>query len=225
MIAIKCQGIKKHYNSGENIVWALKGIDIEIFDNQLTFLVGPSGSGKTTLMSIIETLLTPDEGELFIFGHHMNTMNEFEKAKFRNNNIGVVFQSLNLIPTLTVLENVTLPLLIRGEDEKKANKKGISLLKELHIGEKTNSAPTELSRGQQQRVAIARALITDPKILLCDEPTSALDQENGFAFMTLIKELASAQKKTVLVITHDNRIFHFADHIIHINDGTIGEKK
>lgn len=225
MIAIKCQGIKKSYNSGENQVFALKGVDLEIFDNQLTFLVGPSGSGKTTLMSIIETLLTPDEGELFIFGHHMNTMNEFEKAIFRNNNIGVVFQSLNLIPTLTVLENVTLPLLIRGEDEKKANIKGIALLKELHIGDKINCAPTELSRGQQQRAAIARALITDPKILLCDEPTSALDQENGFAFMTLIKELASAQKKTILVITHDNRIFHFADHIIHINDGTIGEKK
>lgn len=225
MIAIKCQGIKKSYNSGESQVLALKGVDLEILDNQLTFLVGPSGSGKTTLMSIIETLLTPDEGELFILGHHMNNMNEFEKAKFRNNNIGVVFQSLNLIPTLTILENVTLPLLIRGEDEKKANIKGIALLKELHIGEKINSAPTELSRGQQQRAAIARALITDPKILLCDEPTSALDQENGFAFMTLIKELASTQKKTVLVITHDNRIFHFADHIIHINDGTIGEKK
>lgn len=225
MIAIKCQGIKKDYISGGNRVQALKGIDIEILDNQLTYLVGPSGSGKTTLMSIIETLLTPDEGELFLLGNHMNKMSEFEKALFRNNNIGVVFQSLNLIPTLTILENVTLPLLIRGENESKANKLGASLLEELHIGTKKNSPPTELSRGQQQRAAIARALITDPKIILCDEPTSALDEENGFAFMTILKKLASAQKRTVLVITHDHRIFHFADQIIHINDGTIGEKK
>lgn len=224
MISITCKGIKKCYINGKNKTEALRGIDLEIIDKKLTLLVGPSGSGKTTLLSIIETILTPDEGDLFILGHHMNKMNELEKAHFRNNNIGVVFQALHLIPTLTVLENVTLPLIIKGEDGDKAKKKGVSLLKQLHIEEKMNFPPTQLSRGQQQRAAIARALINDPKIILCDEPTGALDQENGHAFMTILRDLATFDNRTVFVITHDHRIFPFADHIIKINDGMIEKK-
>ena len=223
MITIKCNRIKKYFINGENKTEALRGVNLEIIDKKLTLLVGPSGSGKTTLMSIIETILTPDEGDLFILGHHVNKMNELEKAHFRNENIGVVFQTLHLIPTLTVLENVTLPLIIKGEDRNKAKKKGISLLEQLYINEKMNFPHTQLSRGEQQRAAIARALINDPKIILCDEPTSALDQENGHAFMTLLRELASFDR-TVFVITHDHRIFPFADHIININDGIIEKK-
>lgn len=224
MISIKCEGIKKSFVNGENKTKALRGINIEIFDNKLTLLVGPSGSGKTTLLSIIETILKPDEGDLFILGNHMNNMNELEKANFRNKNIGVVFQALHLIPTLTILENVILPLIIKGEDENKAKEKGINLIEELQIKEKINSPPSHLSRGQQQRAAIARALINDPKIILCDEPTGALDQENGHAFMTILRDLASHDNRTVFVITHDHRIFSFADHIIYINDGIIEKK-
>lgn len=224
MISIKCKGIKKSFINGENKTEALKGINLEIFDEKLTLLVGPSGSGKTTLLSIIETILTPDEGDLFILGHHMNKMNELEKAYFRNENIGFVFQALHLIPTLTIIENVILPLIIKGEDENKAKKKATSLLKQLHIKEKMNFSPTQLSRGEQQRAAIARALINDPKIILCDEPTGSLDQENGHAFMAILRDLASFENRTVFVITHDHRIFPFADHIININDGLIEKK-
>ena len=221
MKSIQCKGIKKYYFNGENKTEALRGIDLEIAEQQLTLLVGPSGSGKTTLLSIIETILTPDEGELFIFGHHINKMNELEKAHFRNQNLGIVFEALHLIPTLTVLENVALPLIIKGENENNAREKGASLLKQLNIIGKINFSPSQLSRGQQQRVAIARALINDPKIILCDEPTAALDQENGHAFMAILRELVANENRTVLVITHDHRIFSFADRIININDGII----
>lgn len=224
MISIKCKGIKKTFINGKNRTPALKGVDLEIFDKKLTILAGPSGSGKTTLLSIIETILTPDAGDLFILGHNTNEMSELEKANFRNKNIGVVFQSFHLIPTLTVLENVTLPLIIKGEVGNKATKKGISLLKQLNIGEKANLSPTQLSRGEQQRTTIARALINDPKIILCDEPTSSLDQENGHAFMSILRGLASFEERTVFVITHDHRIYSFADHIININDGLIEKK-
>jgi len=221
MIAIKCKGIKKSYLQSNTKTEALRGVDLEISNNKLILLAGPSGSGKTTLMSIIQTILTPDEGDLFILGHHINEMNELEKAHFRNINIGVIFQNLYLIPSLTVLENVTLPMIIKGGNENTANKKAFDLLKKLNIPEKVDSPPTQLSRGQQQRVAIARALINDPKIILCDEPTSALDQEQGSAFMTTLKELVLTDDRTILVITHDHRIFRFADQIIKLNDGLI----
>lgn len=222
-MTIKCKGIKKIYRNGESSTEALKGIDLEIFDGKLTLLVGPSGSGKTTLLSIIHTILTADEGDLFILGHHMNKMTEQEKAHFRSQNIGVIFQALYLIPTLTVLENVTLPMIINGGNEEIAKQKAISLLKQLKISEKVNSAPTHLSRGQQQRVAIARALINDPKIIICDEPTSALDQTTGFEFMTILQDLVVHDNRTVFVVTHDHRIFHFSDRIINISDGNIEE--
>jgi putative ABC transport system ATP-binding protein len=224
MTSIQCKGIKKYYGKAENRTEALRGIDLEVFDKQLTLLVGPSGSGKSTLLSIIQTILTPDEGDLFILGHHMNKMNELEKANFRNKNIGVVFQALYLIPSLTVLENVILPLIIKGESESKAKKKGIPILEQLNIGGKIDSSPTQLSRGQQQRVAIARALINEPKIIMCDEPTSALDQENGFTTMSILRDLALSDNRTVFVITHDSRILSFANRIVNINDGKIKEK-
>ena len=224
MITIECKGIKKFYQQEKIKTDVLKGVDLEIHDKKLTLLVGPSGSGKTTLMSIIQTILTPDGGDLFILGHHINKMNELEKAHFRNKNIGVVFQNLYLIPSLTVLENVTLPRIIKGESEHAAKKKATDLLKKLNIAEKIESPPTQLSRGQQQRVAIARALINDPKIIMCDEPTSALDQEQGAVFMAILQELVLIEDRTILVITHDHRVFHFADQIIRLNDGLIEEE-
>lgn len=223
MMTIQCKGIKKFYGQGENRIAALKGINMDISDGQLTLLVGPSGSGKTSLMSIMYTILTPDEGDLIILGRHVNTMNELEKAQFRNQNIGVIFQGLYLIPSLTVLENVTLPLIIKGEHEEQAKEKGIAILKQLNIMEKRNSPPRHLSRGQQQRVAIARALINDPKIIMCDEPTSSLDQVAGFEFMTILRDLILQSNRTIFVITHDHRIFPFSDRIINISDGLIEE--
>lgn len=223
MMTIQCKGIKKFYGSGENKTEALKGINLEICGGQLTMLVGPSGSGKTTLMSIINSILTPDEGELYILGEPMNQKNELEKAQFRSLHIGVIFQALYLIPTLTVLENITLPLLIQGKKEEDGKDKALHILERLNIAQKANACPNELSRGQQQRVAIARALINDPQIILCDEPTSALDQKAGFEFMSILRELAQVDKRTVFVVTHDHRIFPFSDRIVNISDGQIEE--
>jgi putative ABC transport system ATP-binding protein len=223
MKTIECKGIKKHFGSNENRVEAIKGVDLDVFGGQLTFLVGPSGSGKTTLLSIIHTILHPDAGNLYILGQHINRMSEREKALFRSQNMGIIFQALYLVPTLTVLENVTLPLIIQGENKEKAQEKGRSLLNKLSIGEKCDVSPLYLSRGQQQRVAIARALINEPEIIMCDEPTSALDQEAGFDFMSILQELVVDTKRTVLVVTHDHRIFPFGDRIINISDGKLEE--
>lgn len=218
---VKCKGITKTYGEKEYRVEALKGIDMAIFQGELTLLVGPSGSGKTTLLSIISTILTPDEGELYLLGHEIHKMTESEKADFRRDKLGIVFQSLFLIPTLTVLENVTLPLLVGGISNQAAAEKAHALLKQLHIDHRCNVSPSNLSKGQQQRVAIARAMVNDSKLIVCDEPTSALDQTAGFEVMGLLQDLALNHNKAILVVTHDHRIFSYAERIIEINDGQI----
>lgn len=225
MIAVQCKDITKYYGEGENRFKALKDVNLELTAGEITILAGPSGSGKTTLLSVMHTILTPDEGDLFILGHHINNMNEEEKAHFRSQNIGAIFQALYLIPTLTVLENVSLPLVIQGVHDGKAKAQGKDILKQVALSEKMNSSPTELSRGQQQRVAIARALITKPKIIMCDEPTSALDEKAGLEFMSILRDYALHHSQTVFVVTHDSRIFPFANRIININDGIIETKK
>lgn len=220
-IAIKCANIKKHYGSGECRVEALRGVDLEIEKGKFTLLVGPSGSGKTTLLSIITTILTPDDGNLFLLGQNINKMSADQKAHFCLHNLGVVFQSLVLVPTLTVAENIALPLVVAGYPMIEAHKRAITLLREMSIGSKAHFSPEQLSKGQQQRVAIARAMINDSKIIVCDEPTSALDHVAGNEIMTLLKELALNYSKTILVVTHDHRIFSFADRIVYMSDGQV----
>lgn len=220
-LAIRCRGIKKHYGKGENRVEALRGIDLDIFKGQLTLLVGPSGSGKTTLLSIMTTILTPDQGQILLLDQNVWEMNDVDRAKFCRDNLGIVFQSLYLIPTLTVLENVTLPLVIAGLYEKAIEDKALDLLDKMHLAHRSRSPPNDLSKGQQQRVAIARAMINDSQILVCDEPTSALDQNSGLEIMTLLREKVLQSSRAVLVVTHDQRIFSLADRIIQINDGQI----
>ncbi len=224
--AISCKGIKKSYGENENRIDALRGIDLDIPHGKLTLLVGPSGSGKTTLLSIITTILTPDEGQLFLLGQEMSQLHEKDRAVFCRNNLGIVFQSLFLIPTLTVAENVSLPLLVEGQPPDVALKGAMEVLKQMNIANRANVSPAILSKGQQQRVAIARAMVNDSKILVCDEPTSALDQAAGLGVMSLLHELATHKSKAVLVVTHDHRIFPYADSIINMNDGQIvqGEK-
>lgn len=220
-IAIKCKGIKKSYGAGENRVDALKTTHLEIHKNQLTLLVGPSGSGKTTLVSIIATILSPDEGELILLDQKMDLMSELEKADFRCKNIGFVFQSLFLIPTLSIAENVALPLIVGGMQEKSALEKAIHFLEKVHLAHRAQVSPTNLSKGQQQRVAIVRAMINDAAIIICDEPTSSLDHVSGFEIMEFLHELAKNSTKAVLVVTHDPRIFSYADRIIAMSDGEI----
>ena len=220
-VAIECRGIKKGYGENDNRIEALKGIDLEIKMHELTLLVGPSGSGKTTLLSIITNILTPDEGELLLLGQDVRKMPEEERANFCRKNLGIVFQSLFLIPTLSVIENVTLPLIVAGQTFEEASVKAFALLDKVHLSHRADSPPNLLSKGQQQRVAIMRAIINDATILICDEPTSSLDRQNGLEIMTLLHELALQASKAVLVVTHDHRIFPFADRIININDGQI----
>ena len=220
-IAIKCRGIKKTYGEKENEIVALKGIDLDVYHGDLTLLVGPSGSGKTTLLSIITSILTPDAGELYILNQNMTRMTPDQRSRFARENLGIVFQSLFLIPTLTVVENVILPLLISGIKENVAIEKAMSVLKMFHIDNRSNFSPNSLSKGQQQRVAIARAMVHDSKILVCDEPTSALDQVAGLEIMGLLQELGADPLKAVLVVTHDHRTFPFADRIINMSDGQI----
>lgn len=222
-VTIECRGIRKSYGNGETKIEALRGIDLSIYANQLTLLVGPSGSGKTTLLSIMTSILTPDEGDLFLLGKDIHKMPENERAHFCGQNLGIVFQSLFLIPSLTAAENVSLPLLIKGESEKTAMEKSIAALKEVNIAHRSHSSPDNLSKGQQQRVAIARAIVNDAKIIVCDEPTSALDHAAGMEIMAILQDLALHSSRSVLVVTHDQRIFSFADRIVSISDGQIKE--
>lgn len=220
-VAIKCRGIRKHYGDEETRIDALKGVDLDVYSGELTILEGPSGSGKSTLLSIITTILTPDAGELFLLGKEMLHISQNQRAKFCRTHLGIVFQSLFLIPTLSVMENVTLPLLISGNDEKKSIERSMQVLKKMKMDHRADVSPSSLSKGQQQKIAICRAIVNESQIVVCDEPTSSLDQHSGHDTMEILKELAKEASKAVLVVTHDHRIFSFADRIISINDGLI----
>jgi putative ABC transport system ATP-binding protein len=224
-ISIRCRNVKKFYGIGENEVQALKPTDLEIESGKLTLLVGPTGSGKSTLISIIATILTPDSGEVILLDEQVQYMDEEQKALFRNKNLGIVFQSLFLIPTLTLAENVALPLIVGGMEEKPALAKALEYLDMVHLANRADSPPTAFSKGQQQKVAIARAMINEAPIIICDEPTSSLDHTSGFEMMEFLHKLAINSSKTVLVVTHDPRIFSYADRIISMSDGEISEQK
>jgi putative ABC transport system ATP-binding protein len=222
-IAIRCRSISKSYGEGENRIHVLQDINLEIYAGKLTLLVGPSGSGKTTLLSIIATILTPDTGQLWLLEQEIATLSNDQKALLRRNKLGIVFQSFFLIPTLTVLENVTLPLLVAGQRQTLAEAKAREILSWLKLDSRANSSPYLLSKGQQQRIAIARAMVNDSQIFICDEPTSALDHESGHQIMTLLHQLAEQWGKAVVVVTHDPRLFPFADRIVGITDGQLTE--
>lgn len=222
-IAVTCKNIRKTYGSGANKVEALRGIDLEIQVGELLLLVGPSGSGKTTLISVIAGILTPDEGECLVFGTNVHALSNGDKTTFRGKEIGFVFQAFNLIPMLSTTENVAVPLILNGVDPKSAESKAAALLADLGLKDKTDISPSQLSGGQQQRVAIARGCIHEPRLIVCDEPTSYLDHETGLKVMEILKSMALKEGRALIVVTHDPRIFHFADRIIKIEDGKIGE--
>ena len=188
---------------------------------ELLMLVGPSGCGKTTLISIIAGILDQDEGQCLLFGRNIIRFSPKERVLYRGLNIGFVFQSFNLIPTLTAAENVAIPLLIGGMPMPEAIGRANVRLAGVGLAGREQSLPTQLSGGQQQRVAIARALVHDPKLVVCDEPTSALDHETGLKVMETLKRLAVGQDRALVIVTHDARIFPFADRIAHMDDGRI----
>lgn len=221
MLAVKCKNIKKTYVTGTTRVEALRGIDLDIEMGKLLMIVGPSGSGKTTLISIIAAILTQDEGECLLFDENVNQMKNGEKTTYRGKNIGFVFQAFNLVPTLTSAENVAVPLVLSGTPWQQAEARAAELLGKLGIAEKAHTPPIELSGGQQQRVAIARSIIHEPKLIVCDEPTAYLDHETGQKVLELLKTTALNENRALIVVTHDARIFPFADKIIKMEDGRI----
>jgi putative ABC transport system ATP-binding protein len=217
--AVSCTGITKWFGEGDARVQALRGLDLEIRMGELAMLVGPSGCGKTTLISIIAGLLDATEGELEVLGTRPQELKPETKIVFRRKNLGFVFQQFNLLPTLTAAENVAVPLFVAGFPRRAAIEKASELLNELGLGDHLRNLPSQLSGGQQQRVAIARALIHDPRLVVCDEPTSALDAKTGHKVMELFAEIAVRPDRALIVVTHDSRIFDFADVITHMEDG------
>lgn len=219
--AVVCKTLRKNFGSGDNTVKVLRGVDFDVNYGEMTFLVGPSGCGKTTLLSVVAGLLNPTAGDLRVLGIDLAKLSGRQSVLFRRENLGFVFQQFNLLPSLTAAENAAVPLLAAGWNRKKAVEKAVAILEDLGLGARAKAFPNQLSGGQQQRVAFARALIHEPRLLVCDEPTSALDAETGHHVMELLRKSAVRPDRAVLVVTHDSRIYNFADRIAHMNDGLI----
>jgi putative ABC transport system ATP-binding protein len=216
----------KFLGDGAGRVQALKGVSLAVTGGELTLLMGPSGSGKTTLLSILGCMLTPTSGTVRVGGQAINGADPEALAKIRRENIGFVFQSYHLFPTLTALDNVRIALDVRGENSHRAMQRSKESLARVGLALKMGSYPQELSGGEQQRVAIARAIVGNAATILADEPTAALDSENGHAIMAVLAEIARDRGRGVLVVTHDPRIVPFADRIVRIEDGRIiGEER
>ncbi|HRI89090.1 MAG TPA: ABC transporter ATP-binding protein [Candidatus Hydrogenedentes bacterium] len=220
-LAVYCKGVTKTYGKGTAEVMALRGVDLEVKRGELLMLVGPSGCGKTTLISVIAGILNRDGGECAVFGTDFGDMRDHERTAYRGKNIGFVFQAYNLIPALTAAENAAVPLLVNGVKRQRAIDRAKDLLGRVGMQDKVNKPPSELSGGQQQRVAIARALVHDPKLIVCDEPTSALDHETGHHVMEILRSVALEDGRALVIVTHDARIFEFADRIAQMDDGHI----
>lgn len=220
-VAVRCRGVAKTFGTGSAVVPALRGVDLDVYRGELLMLVGPSGSGKTTLVSIIGAMLDQDAGDCEVLNRNPRLMSETEKVRFRGRFIGFVFQAFNLLPALTALENVSIPLLLNGQTRRRATEQAAALLDEVELGARRDAKPGELSGGQQQRVAIARALVHAPELIVCDEPTSNLDHETGHDMVRLLRGLARGPGRSVVVVTHDTRILDFADRVAHMDDGRI----
>ena len=219
--AVVCRRIEKWFGAGEARVHALRGVDLEIRMGELAMLVGPSGCGKTTLLSVIAGLLDSNGGDLEVLGETPARMGKQERILFRRRNLGFVFQQYNLLPSLTAAENVAVPLLAAGMNRNEAAGEATRLLAQLGMEERASSLPAQLSGGQQQRVALARALVHKPRLIVCDEPTAALDAKTGHTVMELLAKVAVSPDRAVIVVTHDSRVFEFADTIAHMDDGRI----
>jgi putative ABC transport system ATP-binding protein len=203
------------------VLRVLHGIDLDIQAGQLTYLVGESGSGKTTLISIIAGILYPTDGRVRVFGSDIYALSDRKLVDFRLNTIGFIFQQYNLIPTIDAASNAAVPLIAQGMSRLEATDRARAMLDRLNIGDQAHKLPSQLSGGQMQRVAIARALVHEPRLVVCDEPTAALDAKSGRRVMDLLRDVAVASDRSVIIVTHDNRIFDLADRILVMEDGRI----
>jgi len=220
-LAINVENAVKSFPAGDTRTYALKGATLDAKFGELLMIVGPSGCGKTTLLSVICGTLKCEEGRLTVFDHDLRAMKEGQITQFRCENVGFIFQQFNLIPTLTAVENASVPLILNGVSTAEATRRAGEVLDKVGIGEKRHSYPSQLSGGQQQRVAIARALAHEPRLIICDEPTASLDAATGQKTLDLLKSSALQPDRCVIVVTHDNRIYHFADRIAEMEDGRV----
>jgi putative ABC transport system ATP-binding protein len=220
-IAVKTSTVCKGFGVGESRTEVLKEVNFEARLGELLMLVGPSGCGKTTLLSVIAGTLGVDRGEVEVFDAPLHQLDKRAVTQFRSANIGFIFQQYNLIPTLNCVENVSVPLRIQGHKASVAEKKAAEVLETVGLGKRMHHRPNMLSGGQQQRVAIARALVHEPKLIICDEPTAALDSENGARVMELLRGVAARPDRCVIIVTHDNRVFKYADRMTHMEDGRV----
>lgn len=219
--AVRAADVTKTYGTGDSRTVALKNTSFSTREGELHLVVGPSGCGKTTLLSVVAGTLEWDQGQIEVFGITLNGLSPKEITTFRRQNIGFIFQQFNLIPTLTTVENVSVPLLLAGVKRAEAEARAADMLKEVGLAEKLRKRPGDLSGGQQQRVAIARALVHRPRLIICDEPTSALDSTTGHHIMELLAGAARAPGRCVVIVTHDNRTYGFADRITEMEDGRV----
>lgn len=229
VVAVRLENVQKSFGTGKIAVHAIRGVSMTVRGGEFVMLVGPSGCGKTTLVSIISGVLDADEGKAEVFGVDWRSLSRDKQTMRRGELVGFVFQQFNLISTVTAIENVAVPLLIRGLNRNEAMDRAAECLKLVGLGERTRALPSQLSGGMQQRVAIARALVGRPKVLICDEPTAALDARTGQGVIELIRsgtrEVTDGQAdRCVIIVTHDNRIFHYADRIEEMEDGRIKER-
>jgi putative ABC transport system ATP-binding protein len=218
---IKLTGVVRTYPMGKTQVQALRGLDLEIAQGEMVAIMGPSGSGKSTLMHLIGGLDLPNEGRVLLGDLDISRQNGDHLAELRGKRVGFVFQTFNLIPTLSALENVELPMIFQRVPRRERRKRAQNLLEQVGLGERLHHKPMELSGGEQQRVALARALVNDPQILLADEPTGNLDSQSGAEIMRLLKSLNGEEGMTVIVVTHDPEIARYADRIVRIRDGQV----
>ncbi len=218
---IRLRGVTKVYRQGEAERAVLQGVDLDIHPGEVVAIRGRSGSGKTTLLNLIAGLDTPTEGEVWVDGLALNRLDDRARTHFRRDNLGIVFQFFNLIPTLTVLENVLLPAELAGGAAPSDNARAHELLEAVDLAERAGEFPDRLSGGEQQRVAIARALLRDPRLVLADEPTGNLDPATGDQILGLLKRLTRARGKTMILVTHSHQIAAIADRVLTIRDGRL----
>jgi len=220
-LTVKAEGVIKEYPMGSNVVQALKGVDLEIERGEYISIMGPSGSGKSTLFNMIGALDKPTGGKVFIDGQDTSELDPFQIAWLRCNKIGYVFQTYNLLPVMTALENVTLPMIFAGLSVKERSEKGAQLLESVGLGDRLHHKPDELSGGQQQRVAIARAFANGPSIILADEPTGNLDMKTGREIIDMLKRMNTERNVTIITATHDTKMIDVSDRIVDIRDGMV----
>ncbi len=220
-LAVRLRGVDKAFRSGDQVNHVLSKVEFEVYVGEMRFVTGPSGCGKTTLLSVLCGTLNADAGEVTTLGHALHELPQSRITQFRARNVGFIFQQFNLLPTLTAAENVSVPLRIQGIRAAKALRCAREMLERVGIPEKADERPSRLSGGQQQRVAIARALVHHPSLIVCDEPTSALDSTTGHKVMDMLRDTTRGRRCTVIVVTHDPRIYHYADRIAEMEDGRI----